>query len=397
MSYFKFNKNDIFYNTIEANPEYNFYIHSGTVYVDYHQDISGAYSDNITGVPKGFVSLYEYNIDRPTGQRIHPFIVKGGVRSTLKGITDSDFNTQYGFDGENVAGNYNLSASITRIPITSTGKLPSFPNDDTVTEVSNRRRVHALTNVLKYYSTMSPHFLVSSSHGDKLTQDISLINIPAILYGSSIKKGSMSLKFYVSGTVVGELQDTRHNGELVQVAPIGSTGSGSVGGVVMYNEGIVLLTGSWALDSNSITYDGSSDNAKWKYFGMGANDSATIDNTNLSSSFSMDYKGVNRIQTINMFCYAKKGELNHSNNPTYTIDPPSYTSGSRNFYATPQNIKNIVSSSHNDVTPDFKKTTYISKVALYDADKNLIGIAKVATPVRKTEENQYTFKLKLDI
>jgi hypothetical protein len=61
------------------------------------------------------------------------------------------------------------------------------------------------------------------------------------------------------------------------------------------------------------------------------------------------------------------------------------------------NIKNIVESQFLDVEPDFVKTTYISKVAIYDEDKNLIGIAKVATPVRKTEEKQYTFKLKIDI
>ena len=34
---------------------------------------------------------------------------------------------------------------------------------------------------------------------------------------------------------------------------------------------------------------------------------------------------------------------------------------------------------------------------IVDDDKNLIGIAKVATPVRKTEDKQYTFKLKIDI
>jgi len=397
MSYYKFEKNDIFYNTIEANPEYNFYIHSGTVYIDYHQDISGTYSDNITGVPQGHISLYEYNINRAESQRIYPFITKGGIRSTLNQVTDSDFNTKYGFDGEQIAGNYNLSASITRIPITSAGKIPSFPNGSAETEISNRRRLHALTNCLNDYSVLSPHFLVSSSFGDKFSQNISLVNIPSIFYGSSIKKGSISLKFYVTGTLSGELQDIRHNGELVQVGPVGSNGSGSVAGVVMYNEGIVLLTGSWALDSTSITYDGSSDSAKWIYFGMGANDSSTIDSANLSSSFSIDYKGVNNIQTINMFCHAKKGELNHSNNPTYTEGAPTYISGNLQFSSTPQKIKNIVSSSYTDVAPEFKKTTYISKIALYDADKNLIGIAKVATPVRKTEEKQYTFKLKLDI
>ena len=50
-----------------------------------------------------------------------------------------------------------------------------------------------------------------------------------------------------------------------------------------------------------------------------------------------------------------------------------------------------------DVTPELKRETYISKIALYDEDKNIIGYAKVATPVRKTEDRQYTFKLKLDL
>ena len=381
MSYFKFGQNDIFYNTIEANPEYNYYIHSGTIYLDYLQDISGTYSDNILGVPKGHVSLYEYNINRPDDQRIYPFITKGGVRSTLRTVSDREWNTSYGYGGEQIAGNYNLSASITRFAITS----------------SSRSKINALKNVLNYYSIYSPHYQYSSSFGNKETQDISLINIPAIMYGSSIKKGTMSLKFYVSGTIVGELKDTRHNGELVQVGPIGSTGSGSVAGVTLYNEGLILLTGSWAIDSNSITYDGASDFARWKYFGMGANDPQTIDNTNLSSSFTIDYKGVNKIQTINMFCHAKNAELNFSNNPTYLSGSPTYSSGSKTFKVNQREIVNVVSSSYTDVVPDFKKTTYISKVAIYDEDKNLIGIAKVATPVRKTEEKQYTFKLKLDI
>ena len=381
MSYFKFGQNDIFYNTIEANPEHNYYIHSGTIYLDYLQDISGAYSDNILGVPKGYISLYEYNVNRSDTQKIYPFITKGGIRSTLRTVTDAEWNTSYGYGGEEIQGRYNLSASITRIPVTS----------------STRPKITALVNVLNHYAIRSPHYQYSSSFGDKSTQDISLINIPSILYGSSIKKGTMSLKFYVSGTVVGELQDIRHNGELIQVAPEGSTGSGSVAGVALYNEGLILLTGSWELDANDITYDGAADKAKWKYFGMGANDSSVIDTTNLSSSFSIDYKGTTAIQTINMFCHAKNGEINFSNNPTYLSGVPSYTSGSKVFRTEQREIKNIVSSSYTDVVPDFKKTTYISKVAIYDEDKNLIGIAKVATPVRKTEEKQYTFKLKLDI
>jgi len=37
------------------------------------------------------------------------------------------------------------------------------------------------------------------------------------------------------------------------------------------------------------------------------------------------------------------------------------------------------------------------KEELDDKDRKLIGITKLATPIRKTETDQYTFKLKLDI
>ena len=62
-------------------------------------------------------------------------------------------------------------------------------------------------------------------------------------------------------------------------------------------------------------------------------------------------------------------------------------------------IKNTISSSFAscDYTASFKKQTFINKIGIYDKDRNLIAIAKVATPVRKLETDEYTFKLKLDI
>ena len=60
-------------------------------------------------------------------------------------------------------------------------------------------------------------------------------------------------------------------------------------------------------------------------------------------------------------------------------------------------IINVVSSSYIDPTGSFEKTTYISKIGIYDKDKNLIGIASLATPTKKTQDRDLTFKLKLDI
>ena len=46
---------------------------------------------------------------------------------------------------------------------------------------------------------------------------------------------------------------------------------------------------------------------------------------------------------------------------------------------------------------EYQKQVFISKIGIYDKDKNLIPIAKLAKPVRKTEDLEYTFKLKYDL
>ena len=102
-----------------------------------------------------------------------------------------------------------------------------------------------------------------------------------------------------------------------------------------------------------------------------------------------------------MLAHAPRGELNHSNNPTYAKYNSNrvYATTSSLDYVEPEGatIKNVVSSSYQDHTASFEKHTYISKIGVYDRDRNLIGIAKLATPVKKTENREFTFKLKLDI
>ena len=61
-----------------------------------------------------------------------------------------------------------------------------------------------------------------------------------------------------------------------------------------------------------------------------------------------------------------------------------------------QTIKNTVKSPYVSPTGSYKPQTFISKIGIFDKDKNLIAIAKVANPVKKTEDRELTFKLKLD-
>ena len=84
MSYYELKDNDVFINTIEAYPNYKFYIQSGSIYINDQQAVSGTYSDNVLGVPEGSISLFEYNVNRDVGERIYPFVTKSGQKQIFK-------------------------------------------------------------------------------------------------------------------------------------------------------------------------------------------------------------------------------------------------------------------------------------------------------------------------
>jgi hypothetical protein len=267
-----------------------------------------------------------------------------------------------------------------------------------------RTHLDALRNTLNYYSYISNHYSYSSSLGNKSNQPLNLLSIPSIFYGSSIKKGTVKLDFYISGTLIGTLQDYNNNGELIQTGPSGSNGSGSVAGIVAYNEGFVILTGSWGLE-NGITRNYINDisnqvTSSWLYFGAGMSGSEVYTYGSLpSSSFNLEFKGTNKTPIMTFFAHAKRGELNNSLNPTF-IDSSSYkspttTSNSYEEYRYMQPT-NVVSSSFN-TEPYLEKVTFISTIKLYDENKNVIGIAKVSKPIRKSQERDLTFKIKIDL
>ena len=99
-----------------------------------------------------------------------------------------------------------------------------------------------------------------------------------------------------------------------------------------------------------------------------------------------------------MFAHSEKGEHNYSNNPSYLAHNSGSThSMSENLIVeSPGTIKNIVKSPYVAHSASYKNTTYISKIGIYDENKNLIAIAKLANPVKNTDKKDYTFKLQLD-
>jgi hypothetical protein len=189
----------------------------------------------------------------------------------------------------------------------------------------------------------------------------------------------------------------------------------------------MVLTGSWSLDDDtserynwcpdSSAEESQCDNPKWIYWGqlgdpddVVANDlplGSPIDTSDCLSSnvpyssFNMSFNGTSYIPTVTRLAHAKKGELNNSNNPTFLTygQDNAIISKTGSLYTenSELTIKNTTKSSYDGYDAAFQKQTWISQIGIYDEDKNLIAIAKLANPVRKTEDRDFTFKLKLDI
>jgi len=427
-TYFAFGQDDIVRTTLKSNPSVQFYVYQNEIFYDNYPLMSGAFTGSVPNVPPGHISLYEYNVDRtdqsdliPGGTDfIRPFVTKGGYLTNLKTISKDSFFESFLY-GDTMTGMYALSSSISReffAPNHETSYFNVEASPDALNGEFNR--VVALKNTLNEYAHLSKHYLyqfpppevvgetlAGQGGWDKGVQIVNLISIPSIFYGSSIEKGTVQLDFFISGTLAGQLKDINKNGELIQVAGDAnrygtSQGSGSVAGVVLYNEGFLVLTGSWSLNTLHLEEymgnPGPNSTPSWTGFAVGA-ETASLGFNSPSSSFSIKFSGSTETNTTTLFTHAVAGELNHSNNPTYiqfsqSLEP---ITGST-FYKEPEKllIKNTMSGTFTDLTESFQKQTFISKVKLYDEDFNCIGVAKLATPLPKEASRDVTFKLKID-
>ena len=395
----KFGQDDIFRNRMITHPEYEFILYSGSAYINNNRNLG-------VNVATGTISLYEYNVDRngTTQGLIYPHFVKDGNWLAFPNITTSSYNAyQYGAE---VTGTYPLTASLSRkyFPYRdwpfisgSNGAKNSF--------VQNRGELLALRNTMNYYRPLSNKYYFTGSY---MSGTVNKIEIPSIFFDSGIKKGSVSLKFYFTGTLVDEARDSKKNGELISTR--GSL-SGTTVGVVLYNEGFMLLTSSIAIGAPETTdeYLGSiaQERAKWIYFGAYSQGSisGSTGRHPSASLFSVNFQGTQKIPTMTMFATARQGEVNNSLNPTWLSASSNglnwrgnIVTGSGQYIEPRQvNIKNTMQNEYCNYESGFEKQVFISQIGIFDKDKNLLGIAKLANPVQKRETDDFTFKLKLDM
>jgi hypothetical protein len=274
---------------------------------------------------------------------------------------------------------------------------------------------------------------------DKAQQSIRLINIPSMFFGSAIEKGSVELRMIRTspatlppgtlssslntpppdGKSIAILRDSKLDGTLIQtydsdLVEKTSTNDNKVAGMVLYNQGIILLTGSWQLTrfTGSGGYSHPFGNAEPAWINFGDR------NTDDEYLCYLSFRGTTRTPVRTVFANAPVNELNHSNNPTYLSYGQTFSYGTYSgsillpavdSFVESSNIK--VANTHGDsyseevltldnLSPsgsNFVKQTYLSKVILYDDNKIPIAVVKLSSPLRKREKDSLSVKVLLDL
>ena len=428
MHRFRFEEDDLFINRLKTYPEYNVFIYQGLQYTNNLKPQTGPggltvfdINSNRSGAdvvkPRVNVTLrkdiFKRQVYNPLVQEIsdpgHSFKVNKNWKAT--GADNRIISSSYPspVSTPTIESDYGNSSPIKRRLTSQTTQTANFWNKETSQIETDTPTGHtinvtasALLNVARKYNTLSDHFIIEGSSirsRDLLRDDVNFIFIPSMYYGSSIKKGSVELNYFITGSKLVSCADINHDGTLIETTGSGPS-LGNVVGLVLYDEGIIMLTSSAIAGGPSLRYNGGTSPAikgSWLTYGTTLNDGISH-STLQNASYDLNFKGTSYVNSMTMFAHAKKGHLNHSNNPTYrdTSETVNNQTGSGITFAQGESgIKNIVSASFSSAS--FDKTTYISKINLYDENENFIGVASLATPVKKTIDREYLFKLKLDI
>ncbi len=222
-------------------------------------------------------------------------------------------------------------------------------------------------------------------------RNVLFINFSRLLVKDEIKKGSFNLQYFASGTyaspsTIVTVQDTNAQNEYRVNSPAGEYGvlySGSAAvGLLYYQAGVAVLS----LATSSVSgVSGSTAQLFGPTAGMnssGQTITQLLTSSNITSVsdafrrrlYNVSFNNTTELNSTIYFCRANAGDFNYSSNPTYL-------SGSK-----------IVTK---NATTD-EPVSYITTVGLYSTDNELLAVAKLSEPVKKTPSTELTLRVRLD-
>lgn len=267
------------------------------------------------------------------------------------------------------------------------------------------------------------------SEGTKLRECL-FVNFARLLQKDEVKKGSFNLQLGVSGSFVSGAtaagKDKTEFNELLSITDFGAassykvnspageyallyatgattsgtkalaSGHGKPVGLVYYQAGVAVLTASVFLgkgtDATNAVVSGSNHigtvpGSVVAYTKEGLDINNALKFVSISGScdslrhrtYDIDFNNTTELNSTVYFARAGHNEFNYSSNPSYISTAAATQSQIR--------VKN--SSLDQPVS-------YITTVGLYSADNELLAVAKLSEPLKKTPDTELTLRVRLD-
>lgn len=223
-------------------------------------------------------------------------------------------------------------------------------------------------------------------------------------YKDEIKKGTISLFMMDSGSHSGSSGGVTHSEfnthtftddgatstfTRSQRGDVANLKSGSlVGGLAYYQAGVLVLVPELISNTSSLANNpGNNWSSSFDYTAMvvsgGGTNSATDPGTfdNLIDAVRYRFLNLSIVNQSNLhstfyFCRALNDEFNYSSNPTFT-----------------DSAGRIIPTSG---TTDLNTRTYITKVGLLGPNQEVLGVAGLSKPLKKTPDSELLVKVRLD-
>ena len=240
-----------------------------------------------------------------------------------------------------------------------------------------------MAQVLVGYDTTGSIKKFTNSAGAEI-KDALFINFARLLTKDEIKKGSFSLTALTGGTSTARthtmvITDTSGaNGYRVD-SPAGEYGyiydaDGLEKGNLYYQAGIAILSGGLVFDDpNLFGAQDATDGGSYVRVVTGSVINEVSDGLR-NRLVNVSFNNTTELNSTIYFCRVNHNDFNYSSNPTYL-------SGSK------LRVKTMASDA---------PVSYITTIGMYSADNELLAVAKLSEPLRKSSDTELTLRARLD-
>jgi len=221
-----------------------------------------------------------------------------------------------------------------------------------------------------------------ASGGTKINEAF-IISFARLLSKDEIKKGSFSITLGTGSTYATPFSSTKTVGDYGAASeyrtnsPAGEYGilytssaavEGTGVGLLYYQAGIAILSSS-VFDTSTVLSGSATRNAV-----LSGTTIQTICNSLRRRIQNIQFNNTTELNSTIYFCRANHNEFNYSSNPTYL-----------------SSSKIVVKNEASD-----PPISYITTVGLYSADNELMAVAKLSEPLKKSVDNEIVIRTRLD-